>query len=80
HFEPVKLLVYIRELAPHASSGVDRLDLTIARSQLSAFCHFKGYRSPAQCLSSKELLQEDLVTQQISDETVASENFEHTPS
>ncbi|CAA0814485.1 Tudor/PWWP/MBT superfamily protein [Striga hermonthica] len=45
-FEPDELFEYIKHLAPHASFGADRLDLTIARAQLSSFYSFKGYRPP----------------------------------
>ncbi|KAL3838358.1 hypothetical protein ACJIZ3_022949 [Penstemon smallii] len=59
YFEPEKLLEYIKNLAPCATSGVDRLDLVIARAQLSAFSRFKGYRMPMEFPSSGELLEND---------------------
>ncbi|XP_042002223.1 uncharacterized protein LOC121751536 [Salvia splendens] len=52
-FEPKELIEFIKGVAPRASSGADGLDLVIARAQLSAFCCFKGYRSPP------ELFQEN---------------------
>ncbi|KAI3459030.1 hypothetical protein Pfo_015693 [Paulownia fortunei] len=78
-FEPDKLLEYVRDLAPSASSGADRLDLVIARAQLSAFCHFKGYRLPTEFPSSGELLENDADTEQMSDEMVTSHKSKHTP-
>ncbi|XP_057802018.1 uncharacterized protein LOC131017321 isoform X2 [Salvia miltiorrhiza] len=68
-FEPSELLEFIRGVAPRASSGADGLDLVIARAQLSAFCCFKGYRSPAEFPASGELLEID---EQIGDEAAAS--------
>ncbi|KAF5186201.1 Serine/threonine-protein kinase ATM [Thalictrum thalictroides] len=42
-FESSKLLQYIKALAPYPCSGVDRLELKIAQSQLLAFYRLKGY-------------------------------------
>ncbi|KZV41370.1 dentin sialophosphoprotein-like [Dorcoceras hygrometricum] len=58
-FEPDKLLEYVRDLAPRASSRADKLDLVIARAQLSAFYCFKGYRLPTVFPSTGELLETD---------------------
>ncbi|KAI3459028.1 hypothetical protein Pfo_015691 [Paulownia fortunei] len=79
YFEPDKLLEYVRDLAPRASSGADRLDLVIARAQLSAFYRFKGYRTPTGFPSSGELLEIDADAEQISDEIIASHKRKHTP-
>ncbi|KAL2227803.1 uncharacterized protein LOC105161140 [Sesamum indicum] len=79
NFEPDKLLEYIRELAPRASFGADRLDLVIAQAQLSAFCRFKGYRLPTEFPPAGELLENDAETEQVSDEMVASHKHKHTP-
>nr|XP_027086227.1 uncharacterized protein LOC113708002 [Coffea arabica] len=45
-FEPDKLLQYMRSLAESPFCSVDRLELVLAQAQLTAFCHFKGYREP----------------------------------
>ncbi|KAL0402438.1 UNVERIFIED_CONTAM: hypothetical protein Slati_4273700 [Sesamum latifolium] len=79
NFEPDKLLEYIRDLAPRASFGADRLDLVIAQAQLSAFCRFKGYRLPTEFPPAGELLENDAETEQMSDEMVASHKHKHTP-
>ncbi|KAL0303047.1 UNVERIFIED_CONTAM: hypothetical protein Sradi_6172800 [Sesamum radiatum] len=79
NFEPDKLLEYIRDLAPGASFGADRLDLVIAQAQLSAFCRFKGYRLPTEFPSAGELLENDAETEQVSDEMIASHKHKHTP-
>ncbi|KAA0034050.1 Tudor/PWWP/MBT superfamily protein isoform 5 [Cucumis melo var. makuwa] len=42
-FEPVKLIEYIRDLAKFPSDGSDRLELVIAKAQLTAFYRLKGY-------------------------------------
>ncbi|XP_022957195.1 uncharacterized protein LOC111458663 isoform X1 [Cucurbita moschata] len=42
-FEPAKLIEYIRELAKFPSDGSDRLELVIAKAQLTAFYRLKGY-------------------------------------
>ncbi|XP_073314462.1 uncharacterized protein [Primulina huaijiensis] len=76
-FEPDKLLEYVRDLAPRASSGADRLDLVIARAQLSAFCCFKGYRLPTLFPSSGELLEND--AEETSDDMVLSHKSKHIP-
>ncbi|PIN16712.1 Non-specific serine/threonine protein kinase [Handroanthus impetiginosus] len=77
-FEPDKLLEYIIDLAPRAVSGADRLDLVIAQAQLSAFCRFKGYRSPTEFPSPGELLENDADTEQISDEMAVLHKRKHT--
>ncbi|KAK4433156.1 hypothetical protein Salat_1077800 [Sesamum alatum] len=79
NFEPDKLLEYIRDLAPRASFGADRLDLVIAQAQLSAFCRFKGYRLPTEFPPAGELLENDAETEQVSDEMVASHKHKHIP-
>ncbi|KAL0317495.1 UNVERIFIED_CONTAM: hypothetical protein Sangu_2163800 [Sesamum angustifolium] len=79
NFEPDKLLEYIRDLAPRAAFGADRLDLVIAQAQLSAFCRFKGYRLPTEFPPAGELLENDAETEQVSDEMVASHKHKHTP-
>lgn len=58
-FVPDKLIHYMKALALSPTCRADRLDLTIARAQLVAFCHFKGYRLPPQFLLSGELLEND---------------------
>ncbi|KAL2455700.1 Uncharacterized protein Adt_47155 [Abeliophyllum distichum] len=62
-FEPTKLLDYVRELAPLASHGADRLDLVIARAQLLAYSRFKGHRSQIDFFFPGELLENDTHTQ-----------------
>ncbi|XP_051120185.1 uncharacterized protein LOC127243967 [Andrographis paniculata] len=57
YFSPHSLLDYIQELARHAPSGADRLDLAIAQAQLSAFCRMKGYRLPTGFPTTGELLE-----------------------
>ncbi|XP_022139203.1 uncharacterized protein LOC111010172 [Momordica charantia] len=42
-FEPAKLIEYIRDLAKFPSDGSDRLELVIAKAQLTAFYRLKGY-------------------------------------
>ncbi|KAK6136309.1 hypothetical protein DH2020_029930 [Rehmannia glutinosa] len=78
YFEPDKLLEYVRELAPRASSGADRLHLVIARAQLSTFYHFKGYRPPICFPSPGELLEINTDAEKISDEIIASQKRKHT--
>lgn len=78
-FEPDKLLDYVRGLAPSVSSGADRLDLVIARAQLSAFYRFKGYRPPIEFPPSVESLEIDADTEQIGEEIVGSDKSKHTP-
>ncbi|KAG8380427.1 hypothetical protein BUALT_Bualt06G0014200 [Buddleja alternifolia] len=78
-FEPDKLLEYVRDLAPRAASGADRLDLVIARAQLSAFYRFKGYRLPAGFPTSGELLENEEDTKKLSDEVGNSHKRKHTP-
>ncbi|KAL1552066.1 hypothetical protein AAHA92_12910 [Salvia divinorum] len=58
HFEPKELIEFIKGVAPRASSGADGLDLVIARAQLSAFCCFKGYRSPPELFKGHQSLPE----------------------
>ncbi|KAJ6793661.1 Uncharacterized protein M6B38_235410 [Iris pallida] len=43
YFQPGELLEYINTLAQFPNGGVDRLELTIAKSQLKAFYCSKGY-------------------------------------
>ncbi|KAL2555383.1 uncharacterized protein Fot_00122 [Forsythia ovata] len=62
-FEPTKLLDYVRELAPLASHGADRLDLVIARAQLLAYSRFKGHRTQIDFFFPGELLENDAHTQ-----------------
>ncbi|CAI9767449.1 unnamed protein product [Fraxinus pennsylvanica] len=62
-FEPTKLLDYVKELAPAASHGADRLDLVIARSQLLAYSHYKGQHTQIEFVFSGELLENDAHTQ-----------------
>ncbi|KAL8544450.1 hypothetical protein ACS0TY_004848 [Phlomoides rotata] len=78
-FEPDKLVEYISNLALSASSSADRLDLVIAKAQLSAFYRFKGYRSPTEFLSSSELMNNDLDTEHVSTEVVAFCKHRSTP-
>ncbi|XP_038892145.1 uncharacterized protein LOC120081387 [Benincasa hispida] len=42
-FEPAKLIEYIRDLAKFPCDGSDRLELVIAKAQLTAFYRLKGY-------------------------------------
>ena len=42
-FDPIKLIKYVKELAQVPYDGTDKLELTIARSQLLAFNRRKGY-------------------------------------
>nr|XP_016493028.1 PREDICTED: uncharacterized protein LOC107812444 [Nicotiana tabacum]XP_016493029.1 PREDICTED: uncharacterized protein LOC107812444 [Nicotiana tabacum] len=58
-FGPDKLMHYMKALALSPTCRADRLDLTIARAQLGAFCRFKGYRLPPKFLLSGELLEND---------------------
>ncbi|XP_055811922.1 uncharacterized protein LOC129881804 [Solanum dulcamara] len=58
-FVPDKLMHYVKALALSPTCRADRLDLTIARAQLVAFCRFKGYRLPPQFLLSGEFLEND---------------------
>ncbi|KAH6760338.1 hypothetical protein C2S51_017287 [Perilla frutescens var. frutescens] len=78
-FEPNELIEFLRAVAPRASSGADQLDLVIARAQLSAFCSFKGYRSPTEFPLAEDLLEIDGDTEQVSDEAVASHKHRHIP-
>lgn len=83
-FEPDKLMHYMKALALLPTYRADRLDLTIARAQLVAFCHFKGYRLPPQFLLSGELLENDAdiphVDSAIGDNGHASEDSEQHPT
>ncbi|GAB4831717.1 hypothetical protein Ancab_005729 [Ancistrocladus abbreviatus] len=45
-FQPDKLVGYMRALAQAPIAGFDRLDVVIAKSQISAFYHLKGYPLP----------------------------------
>ncbi|KAG6600101.1 Serine/threonine-protein kinase ATM, partial [Cucurbita argyrosperma subsp. sororia] len=42
-FEPAKFIEYIRDLAKFPADGGDRLDLVIAKAQLTAFYRLKGH-------------------------------------
>ncbi|XP_060184147.1 uncharacterized protein LOC132613877 [Lycium barbarum] len=76
-FGPDKLMHYLKALALSPTCRADRLDLTIARAQLVAFCNFKGYRPPAEFLLSGELLENDAdVPSAIDDNGLASEDSE----
>ncbi|CAN4125581.1 unnamed protein product [Withania somnifera] len=82
-FVPDKLIHYMKTLALSPTCRADRLDLTIARAQLVAFCHFKGYRLPPQFLLSGELLEHDDVSHvdsAIDDNSHASEDSEQHPT
>ncbi|XP_004237664.1 uncharacterized protein [Solanum lycopersicum] len=83
-FVPDKLLHYMKALALSPTCRADRLDLTIARAQLVAFCRFKGYRLPPQFLLSGELLENDAdiphVDSAIDDNGHASEGSEQHPT
>ncbi|CAN4112857.1 unnamed protein product [Withania somnifera] len=82
-FVPDKLIHYMKALALSPTCQADRLDLTIARAQLVAFFHFKGYRLPPQFLLSGELLEYDdnipHVDSAIDDNGHASEGSEQHP-
>lgn len=58
-FLPDRLVHYMKALALSPTCRANRLDLTIARAQLVAFCNFKGYRLPPQFLLSGDLLEND---------------------
>ncbi|KAM3359666.1 hypothetical protein P3S68_019377 [Capsicum galapagoense] len=83
-FSPDKLMHYMKALALSPTCRADRLDLTIVRAQLVAFCHFKGYRLLPQFLLSGELLENDAelphVDYAIADNGHASEHSEQHPS
>ncbi|MCD7451599.1 hypothetical protein HAX54_012760 [Datura stramonium] len=83
-FRPDKLVHYMKALALSPTCRADRLDLTIARAQLVAFCHFKGYRLPPQFLLSGELLENGAdiphVDGAIGDNGHASEDSEQHPT
>ncbi|KAK4356173.1 hypothetical protein RND71_025144 [Anisodus tanguticus] len=80
-FGPDKLMHYMKALAVSPTCRADRLDLTIARAQLVAFCHFKGYRLPPEFLLSGELLESDAdVPSAIDDNGHASEDNEKHPT
>ncbi|KAJ8557100.1 hypothetical protein K7X08_002725 [Anisodus acutangulus] len=80
-FGPDKLIHYMKVLALSPTCRVDRLDLTIARAQLLAFCHFKGYRLPPEFLLSGELLENDTdIPSAIDDNGHASEDDEKHPT
>ncbi|GER51304.1 Tudor/PWWP/MBT superfamily protein [Striga asiatica] len=79
-FEPDELFEYVKNLAPHASFGADRLDLTIAQSQLSSFYRFKGYRSPTVFPSSPGDLLEAEPEKLTSDLTIITyQKRKHSP-
>uniref|UniRef100_A0A0V0J158 Putative ovule protein n=1 Tax=Solanum chacoense TaxID=4108 RepID=A0A0V0J158_SOLCH len=83
-FVPDKLLHYMKALALSPTCRADRLDLTIARAQLVAFCRFKGYRLPPQFLLRGEFLENDTdiphVESAIDDNGHASEGSEQHPT
>ncbi|KAK4366499.1 hypothetical protein RND71_014379 [Anisodus tanguticus] len=80
-FGPDKLIHYMKVLALSPTCRADRLDLTIARAQLLAFCHFKGYRLPPEFLLSGELLENDTdIPSAIDDNGHASEDDEKHPT
>ncbi|KAJ8544139.1 hypothetical protein K7X08_028650 [Anisodus acutangulus] len=80
-FGPDKLIHYMKVLAVSPTCRADRLDLTIARAQLVAFCHFKGYRLPPEFLLSGELLESDAdVPSAIDDNGHTSEDNEKHPT
>ncbi|XP_009770150.1 uncharacterized protein LOC107810021 [Nicotiana tabacum] len=83
-FGPDKLMHYMKALALSPTCRADRLDLTIARAQLVAFCRFKGYRLPPEFLLSGELLENDAEVPQADSATDekghASEDSEQHPT
>ncbi|KAL6586542.1 hypothetical protein OROMI_001530 [Orobanche minor] len=70
YFEPDKLLEYVRAMGRLAFSGSDRLDIVIARAQISAFCSYKGYRCLSEFALYEELLENDEVSGKISDRMI----------
>ncbi|CAK9155122.1 unnamed protein product [Ilex paraguariensis] len=58
-FEPDKLVEYTRALAQSPFGGVDQLELVIAKAQLSAFCHFKGYHQLSEYQFCAGLVESD---------------------
>ncbi|XWS56474.1 hypothetical protein CRYUN_Cryun09bG0088500 [Craigia yunnanensis] len=61
-FEPGKLIDYMKALAEFPSGGGDRLDLVIAKAQLLAFYHLKGYHQLPEFLSCRGLSENEANT------------------
>ncbi|GAA0163357.1 aldolase [Lithospermum erythrorhizon] len=68
-FEPDTFVDYIRSVAQSATSRVNRLDLSIAEAQLSAYYRFNCYLPPPEFVPAAELLENDadLVEKEIDD-------------
>ncbi|KAL6980404.1 hypothetical protein U1Q18_022046 [Sarracenia purpurea var. burkii] len=73
-FEPDKLVEYIRSLAQSPFAGADRLELVIAKAQLLAFNHLKGY-----CSLPEFQLREGLL-ENYADGLQLGEVSEHAPN
>lgn len=67
-FEPDKLLQRIRLLAQSPFTPVDQLELVLANAQVSAFCRYKGYRSPPSFMPDEESLENAAGTSALDDE------------
>nr|XP_043629104.1 uncharacterized protein LOC122600453 [Erigeron canadensis]XP_043629112.1 uncharacterized protein LOC122600453 [Erigeron canadensis] len=62
-FEPDKLVDYVRLVAKVPYGEVDKMELTMAKAQLSSYGRFKGYRQLAEFQSCGDLLELDQVLQ-----------------
>uniref|UniRef100_A0A2P2MS56 Dentin sialophosphoprotein n=1 Tax=Rhizophora mucronata TaxID=61149 RepID=A0A2P2MS56_RHIMU len=58
-FEPDKLLEYMKELAVCPADGADRLELITAKSQLLAFCRFRGSTQLPEFLFCGDVLERE---------------------
>lgn len=59
-FEPINLVNFVKLLAQSPLIESDRLDLAIARAQLSAFHHSKGYSQLPELIMNDELVENDM--------------------
>ncbi|XP_076960449.1 uncharacterized protein LOC143636849 [Bidens hawaiensis] len=58
-FEPNMLVDYVKLLAKFPHGEGDKMELTIAKAQLSSYCQFKGHRQLAEFQLCGELLDAD---------------------
>nr|XP_043632602.1 uncharacterized protein LOC122603844 [Erigeron canadensis] len=56
-FEPHKLVDYVRSLAQFPHEG-DKLDLAIAKAQLSSYGRYKGYQEPSEFRVYEDMLED----------------------
>ncbi|KAI3798154.1 hypothetical protein L1987_33423 [Smallanthus sonchifolius] len=75
-FEPDKLVDYVRLLAQFPGQG-DKMDLAIAKAQLSSYGHYKGHRELPEFLFCGDILEGDPVHETVEQVNKKGEKFEN---